>query len=63
MKLNIEVAFTDKYTSEDYVIGRVIEVTEARGNELLKDPRNLVSLNETTKTEQKVEKKSTKNKK
>lgn len=51
MKLNIEVSFTDKYTNEDYKVGDVIEVSDERGNELLNDPRKLVSLNEASKTE------------
>lgn len=45
-KLNVEIAFVDRYTNEEYKVGDVIEVDEKRGNELLHDPRKLVSLNE-----------------
>lgn len=58
MKLKINVPFTDKFTGEDYEVGNIIEVKEARGNELLADPRNLVESIDTPKTTQK--KKATK---
>lgn len=44
MELKIEQNFTDKYTNENYKIGDVITVEKARGEELLADTRNLVSL-------------------
>lgn len=44
MKLKIEIAFNDKYTDKSYKVGDVITVDEARGEELLADSRNLVSL-------------------
>lgn len=43
-KLNVEMSFVDKYTNQAHKIGDVIEVDEARGNELLNDSRKLVSL-------------------
>lgn len=42
--LKIEVGFTDKYTDKEYKVGDEITVDEARGKELLEDPRHLVSL-------------------
>lgn len=44
-KLNIEKEFTDKYTNEKYKIGDVIEADKQRGEELLSDKRQLVTLN------------------
>ena len=46
-KLNIEVPFTDKVTGKKYhEVGKVETFSKERGEELLKDPRGLVSLNE-----------------
>lgn len=42
--LKIEVSFTDKYTDKEYKVGNKITVDEARGKELLDDPRHLVTL-------------------
>lgn len=53
--LKIEVAFSDKYdNSKEYRIGDIVEFDETRAEELLSDPRKLVSL---------VEKKTTKSRK
>lgn len=46
MKLNVEVEFVDKVTGELHKVGEIITVDKARGEELLADNRNLVSLNE-----------------
>lgn len=45
-KLNIEMAFADKFTAEEYTVGDVKEFDETRAKELLADKRHLVSLNE-----------------
>ena len=42
VKLEILVAFTDKYTEAKYKIGDVIEFSKERANELLTDKRGLV---------------------
>lgn len=47
MKLNVEIEFVDRITKETHKVGDVITVDEKRGEELLADKRNLVSLNET----------------
>lgn len=47
MKLKIEKKFVDKNTGELYRVGDVVEFSKARGDELLADTRNLVSLAET----------------
>lgn len=58
-KLKVEIAFHDKYTNVAYKIGDVIEVGEARGLELLADPRKLVTLIEEVKeTKSKASKKA-----
>lgn len=44
MKLKVKIEFVDKYTSELHKVGDVIDVNEARGNELLADTRKLVTL-------------------
>lgn len=54
-KLNIVSAFTDKYTDENYNVGDVVTFDKARGEELLADPRGLVTLVE--KIEQSPKKK------
>lgn len=41
MKLRVCVSFDDKFTGETYPVGAVIEVTEERGAELLKNPLKL----------------------
>lgn len=44
MKLKIEQIFKDKYTGKMYdKIGEVLNFTKERGEELLNDPRKLVS--------------------
>lgn len=47
-KLNIEKQFTDRENGKLYRVGEVVKFTNARGEQLLKDPRKLVSLNEKT---------------
>ena len=42
VRLKVLIAFTDKYTKQDYVINDEIDVTEDRAKELLADPRRLV---------------------
>ena len=44
MKLKVEQIFRDKNTDKVYSIGDVIEVDEARGEELLANSLNLVSV-------------------
>ncbi|MED4061699.1 hypothetical protein [Priestia megaterium] len=44
MKLKVEQIFRDKNTDKVYQIGDVIEVDEARGEELLANSLNLVSV-------------------
>ena len=44
VKLEILIAFTDKYTDKKYIIGDKIQVNKERADELLKDQRNLVKL-------------------
>ena len=41
--LEIKIGFTDKYTDERYVEGKSYPFTKERANELLADPRKLVS--------------------
>lgn len=43
MKLKVERRFRDKNTGDLYEVNSVIEVTQARGEELLADERNLVT--------------------
>jgi hypothetical protein len=43
MKVKIEQVFKNKYTGRIYEVGEVIDVAEARGEELLADARHLVS--------------------
>lgn len=62
-KLNVEIAFVDRYTNAQYKVGDVIEVNETRGNELLHDPRKLVSLNEKIEEVQEVKEEQPKKKK
>ncbi len=42
VKLLVLVAFTDKYTHEDYTVNDIIKVEPDRAEELLKDSRKLV---------------------
>ena len=42
VKLIVLVAFTDKYTHEDYTVNDIIKVEPERAEELLKDSRKLV---------------------
>lgn len=42
VRLKVLIAFTDKYTKQDYTINDEIDVTEDRAKELLADPRRLV---------------------
>ena len=42
VKLKVLIAFTDKYTDQEYKIDDVISVEEERAKELLADPRRLV---------------------
>lgn len=42
VKLKVLIAFTDKYTKQDYAINDEIDVAEDRAKELLADPRRLV---------------------
>lgn len=44
MKLNIEKEFVDKISGELHKVGDIIKVEQARGEELLADTRNLVSI-------------------
>ena len=44
VKLEILIAFTDKYTDKKYIIGDKIQVNKERADELLKDQRKLVKL-------------------
>lgn len=61
MKIKIEKIFKDKNTKECYEVGQIIEVDEARGKELLADPRKLVSsAEEAPKPKKSSVKKSTK---
>ena len=43
MKLRIEKEFTDKYTSEKYIVGDEVEFKDERAKELLSDFRELVT--------------------
>ena len=43
VKLKVLIAFTDKYTDEEYKVNDVISVDEERAKELLADPRRLVA--------------------
>ena len=44
--LKVQIAFTDKYTGEEYPVGHVLEnLSEERYNELINDPRKLVCKN------------------
>jgi hypothetical protein len=61
MKLRIETEFTDKYTGKKYKVGSEVEFKDERANELLADPRKLVTLVKDETTE--VLKKPTKKKK
>ena len=49
MKLKVEKEFSDKHTDELYEVGRVIEVSDIRGRELLSHPLELVSMCESEK--------------
>ena len=42
VKLKVLIAFTDKYTDQEYKVNDVISVEEERAKELLADPRRLV---------------------
>lgn len=42
VELEVLIAFSDKYTNEDYTVGKVITVDEDRAKELLDDYRKLV---------------------
>ena len=42
VKLKVLIAFTDKYTYQEYKVNDVISVEEERAKELLADPRRLV---------------------
>ncbi len=44
VKLEILIAFTDKYTDKKYTVGDEIQVNKERADELLKDQRKLVKL-------------------
>jgi len=44
MKLKVCVAFNDKITGADYEIGDIIDVTEARGAEIMAHPGKLVEV-------------------
>jgi len=44
MKLKVCVAFNDKVTGADYQIGDIIDVTEARGAEIMAHPGKLVEV-------------------
>ena len=44
VKLEILIAFTDKYTDKEYTVGDEIQVNKERADELLKDQRKLVKL-------------------
>lgn len=44
MKLRVCVAFSDKVTGADYKIGDIIDVTEARGAEIMAHPGKLVEV-------------------
>lgn len=44
MKLKVEMSFKDKYTGELYAVDEVIEVDKDRADELLSDPRELVTV-------------------
>jgi hypothetical protein len=55
MKLKVEKPFMDKYTSENYEVGQVIEVSDERGSELLSDERRLVSKVQKAKKSKKAE--------
>lgn len=44
IKLEILIAFTDKYTDKKYAVGNKIQVNKERADELLKDQRKLVKL-------------------
>lgn len=43
VSLKVLIAFTDKYTKEDYEVNDVLKVDKARAEELLSDARGLVS--------------------
>lgn len=43
VNLKIEIGFNDKYTNVEYKVEKVIAFEEKRANELLADPRKLVS--------------------
>ena len=53
MKLRVCVAFSDKVTGADYNIGDVIDVTEARGAEIMAHPGKLVEVVESESPRQK----------
>ncbi len=42
VRLKVLIAFTDKYTKQDYAVNDVISVSKDRAKELLADPRRLV---------------------
>lgn len=53
MKLRVCVAFSDKVTGADYRIGDIIDVTEARGAEIMSHPGKLVEVVESESPRQK----------
>lgn len=53
MKLRVCVAFSDKVTGADYNIGDIIDVTEARGAEIMAHPGKLVEVVESESPRQK----------
>lgn len=53
--LNIEKAFVDKYTEEEYVVGDIVTFKKERAEELLKDERKLVSINSIIDNDRKVQ--------
>lgn len=57
MKLRINIDFTDKYTGAAYKIGDEVTFEKARGEELLADKRELVTLIEEATPKKKVTKK------
>ena len=60
MKVKANIQFRDKYTAELYKAGDILEVDEARGKELLSDPRSVVSEVKETETKGTPKKKRTK---
>lgn len=52
MELKIERNFTDKYNGTKYELGKIYDFTKERAEELLNDPRKLVSKIEELKVEE-----------